>query len=229
MFSQDYTFDFFLSQVQCRFRFSWPFPLFLDYVITAFRGPLIHFLLIAQKLLLLFKLCNTDLTWPIFFLYPRKIECKYHYWILVKHWVLCNKQMLLIFVVEQCSLVLQPTHYNNVLLSQILNPLKLLICDSAVFFNYLLFFIYLVQMFKSRGSAVLLSWLLFMFNTFSDFGTDVFTTNGNQKHNGTDLLMVPGLKCSRERSQKAAGAPNTLHPVPSVGSYFPKASLYPNC
>lgn len=56
--------------------------------------------------------------------------------------------------------------------------------------------IYLVQMFKSRGSEVLLSWLLFMFNTFSDFGTDVFTTNGSQEHNGPGLLKVPGLECS---------------------------------
>lgn len=50
------------SQLQCRFCFSWPVPLFLDYVIREFRGPLIHFLLIAQKLLLLFKLCNIALT-----------------------------------------------------------------------------------------------------------------------------------------------------------------------
>lgn len=42
--------------------------------------------------------------------------------------------MLFIFVVEQCSLVLQLMHCENVLLSQILNALKLLIFDSALFY-----------------------------------------------------------------------------------------------
>lgn len=106
---------------------------------------------------------------------------------------------------------------------------KAVIFDSALFYIICFFFIYLVQMSKSRPSAVLLSGLLFMFNTFSDFGTDVFTTNGSQEHNGPGLLKVSGLECSQERSQRAAGAPNPLHPVPPVGSHFSKASLYPNC